>query len=236
MHSHVGAWELDMPRFSDRDRDRLLHAPMPDLPPLAGRSSGLALPPAAGEGVVLSGAFPGLEVRSSRFCAFLILIRPHPGLPPLAGEGARGFGSFPDCRWRGGLRFWLFPASCTPIPAPAHGGRSSKFSASPGLQGKELEVLRFRRLPGKVYTKLMSSQPDYPARQCFVGDTPSPASGGGLGWGELLYPSACCTPAALCSQLEAMWGDSLVFWLVALLAGAELPADASGSVDGKLYA
>ena len=69
-----------------------------------------------------------------------------------------------------------------------------------------------------------------------MGDTPSPARGGGLGWGQLLDPSACCTPAALRSQLEAMRNDSLVFWLVALLAGAELPADASGSVDGKLYA
>ena len=77
--------------------------------------------------------------------------------------------------------------------------------AFPRLQGKELEVPAlspaaelgargFGAFAGcddiEVHTELMNYMPTYQARQRFVGDTPSPARGGGLGWGGVVL-SVC---------------------------------------------
>ena len=79
-----------------------------------------------------------------------------------------------------------------------------------------------------------------PANQAWqrsVGDTPSPARGGGLGWGQLLDHSACCTPAALRSQLEAMRDDSLVFCSLPAGLCSRLKAMRNDSLlDSKLLA
>ena len=119
------------------------------------------------EGARGSGCFPGCRIRCSWFCAFLNLTCPHPDLPPLAGEGARGFGCFPGC-----------------------GVRSSRFRLFPRLRVRCSSIGAFAACQGEVDTKLMISQPAHQARQRFVGDTPSPASGGGLGWGQTIYLSA----------------------------------------------